>query len=623
MRVFPNPFQITRGFATKSLLFGVFTFLLYLIAQYEYLIYHSFAELFSIAIACGIFMIAWNSRAFYNNNYLLFIGITYLFVALFDTLHTLAYQGMGVFKGYDDKNLPPQLWLISRYMESISLVIAPLFFRRKLQTGKVFVLFSTVSIVAIWSIFFARIFPICFVTGLGLTPFKRGSEYVIDLILVAALVLLHREKTRFDPKVLQLLSLSILCTIVVELFFTFYISLYGFSNFVGHIFKILAFGFMYMAIIKTALEQPYSLLFRELKQSEDALRQKEESLQLAQSLAHLGSWEWNLKDNSMWWSDEMYNLLDYEKGVTTPSLEQNMDRVHPDDMNSVSQIINNYLREKQPFKLTHRIVRTNGAIRYVAVEFNKTHLDQTGTAEVAMGIVHDITDQVMAEKLREDIEHVTRHDLKTPLNPIINIPELLLAETNFTPEQIEWIQLIRTSGYRMLDIIDSSLSLYRMEQGTYILTPIPFNMVQLITNIVRESAKELDKKRLRLLCSLNGAPVEVGDTFTLNSEELLCYTMLSNLIKNAVEASPTDAEITVSCDQDETWNLIGIHNRGAVPEKIRSVFFDKYITQGKKAGTGLGTYSALLSARTLKGDISMTTSEDAGTLITVCLPKTA
>jgi signal transduction histidine kinase len=604
------------------MLFGISIILLYLIAQYEYLIFHSFAELFSVAIACGIFMIAWNSRAFYNNNYLLFIGITYLFVAFFDTLHTLAYHGMGVFKGYDDNNLPPQLWLVARYIESIALVAAPLFLRRALPTGKVIAFFSAVSLISIWSIFFARIFPTCFVAGLGLTPFKRGSEYVIDLLLVAALVMLHREKKRFDPKVLQLLTLSIICTIAVELFFTFYINLYGFSNFVGHIFKILSFGFMYMAIIKTALEQPYSLLFRELKQNEATLRQKEELLQLAQNLAHLGSWEWNLKDDSMWWSDEMYKLFDYEMGVAIPSLELEMARVHPDDMNSVNQAIINFLREKQPFKLTHRIVRTNGDIRYVAIEFNKTHLDQTGTADVAMGIVQDITEQVLFAKTREDIELITRHDLRTPLNPIINIPELLLTDTNITPEQIEWIQLIRSSGYRMLNIIDSSLSLYKMEQRTYTLMPVSFNLLPLISDIVREFATELDKNRLKLVCRLNDKLVDEGDTFMLSGEVLLCYTMLSNLIKNAIEASPPDEVITVSCGQDEVWNIIGIHNSGAVPEKIRTGFFDKYVTHGKNTGTGLGTYSASLAAKTQKGDISMTTSEDAGTLITVRLPIT-
>src|SRR3954471_12412065 len=86
----------------QAVLFSLVTALFFRIASNNYLLFHSLAELFSIIIACGIFILAWNTRAFIRNNYLLFIGIAYLFVAFFDTLHTLAYHGMGVFRGYDD-----------------------------------------------------------------------------------------------------------------------------------------------------------------------------------------------------------------------------------------------------------------------------------------------------------------------------------------------------------------------------------------------------------------------------------------------------------------------------------------------------------------------------------------
>lgn len=605
----------------KTALFGIGIPLLYFVAQRDYLVFHSFAELFSVVIACGIFMIAWNARAFFNNNYLLFIGISYLFVGFFDTLHTLGYHGMTVFKGYDDNNLPPQLWLVARYMESIALVTAPLFFRRRLPAGKVLVLASLISGLAIWSIFFARNFPDCFVTGQGLTPFKRISEYVIDLILLVALVLLHREKDRFEPNVLQLLSLSIACTIVTELFFTVYTHLYGVFNFVGHLFKIFAFGFMYKAIIETALKRPYSLLFRELKQSEASLRQQEESLLLAQKLAQMGSWEWNLRDNSMWWSDEMYALFDYDKEQTTACLDRVLARVHADDLDTVRLAINTYLQQGQPLRFNHRIVQTDGTVRYLKVDFNQPHRDQDGTALIAVGIVHDITDQINTEKMREDIERITHHDLKTPLNPVINIPDLLLMDSNLTQEQIELVQLIKTSGYRMLNIIDSSLSLYKMEQGTYVLSASSCNLLHLIAEISKECDKQLKSKRVRLDCLVNGVAAGPDDLFVVICEEMLCYTMLSNLISNALEASPPDGVITVACEQDDQWNRISIHNQGAVPEEIRSRFFDRYVTHGKIKGTGLGTYSALLAARVHHGDIVMTTSEETGTLITVCLPK--
>ena len=110
---------------------------LYLTSLYSYLLFHSLVEIFSIVVASAIFMLAWNARSFLDNNYLLFVGISYLFLAIITSLHMLAYKGMGVFPG-DDANLPTQLWIAGQYLQSISLVIAPLFIDRKLKILKLY-----------------------------------------------------------------------------------------------------------------------------------------------------------------------------------------------------------------------------------------------------------------------------------------------------------------------------------------------------------------------------------------------------------------------------------------------------------------------------------------------------
>jgi hypothetical protein len=91
---------------------------LYATSLESYVLFHSMAELFSIVIAAGIFVIAWNTRKFMPNAYLLFIGVAYLYIAFIDLVHTLAYKGMGVFPGAD-ANLPTQLWIAGRYMEAV------------------------------------------------------------------------------------------------------------------------------------------------------------------------------------------------------------------------------------------------------------------------------------------------------------------------------------------------------------------------------------------------------------------------------------------------------------------------------------------------------------------------
>jgi signal transduction histidine kinase len=243
---------------------------LYLTSFYDYLLFHSLVEIFSILIAFGIFAIAWNSRQFMDNSYFLFLGIAYLFVGGLDLLHTLAYKGMGVFPGYQT-NLPTQLWICARYMESVSLLIAPAFLVRNVKKRFIFIAYFLAAALILGSIFYWHIFPDCFVEGVGLTMFKKVSEYLISSILVGAIVLLYKHKKDLDDHIYWLLTASIVLTIGSEMSFTFYISAYGFSNLVGHFLKAISFYLIYKAIIESGLVRPYSLIFRTLKQNEDDL----------------------------------------------------------------------------------------------------------------------------------------------------------------------------------------------------------------------------------------------------------------------------------------------------------------------------------------------------------------
>ncbi len=272
-------------FIKAAILFGLF-----LTSLYSFILFHSLAEIFSIVIGCSIFILAWNSRRRLDSDYLIFLGIAYLFVSGLDLIHTLAYKGMRVFPGYD-ANLPTQLWIAARYVQALSMLIFPVFLRRKLNLYLTFLEYGVVTFLLLWTIF-TGVFPACFVEGVGLTPFKKVSEYIISLIFVASAVVLFRKREAFDPKVMSWLIASLVLTIGAELAFTFYISVYDFSNLIGHFLKIVAFYLIYKAITEMGLEKPHQLLFRNLKQSETALRnalEEVERLAITDSLTGLYS----------------------------------------------------------------------------------------------------------------------------------------------------------------------------------------------------------------------------------------------------------------------------------------------------------------------------------------------
>ena len=252
---------------------------LYLTSIHSYLLFHNFAELFSIIIVGALFVVSWNTRTYTDAPELVYLGIAYLFIGLLDLLHTLSYKGMNIFTDY--AFYANQFWIGARYLQSFTLLLfAGLAGRiKRVSYPAAFLGYGALAALLTLSILTWKIFPICFVQtaadGRGYqTAFKIVSEYVVCGIFLAAALLLRRQRQTFAPAVSRLLFWSILATIGSELCFTLYISNYGFSNQIGHDLKIAAFYLVYRAIIATGLRQPVNLLFRNLQAQEELMRQE-------------------------------------------------------------------------------------------------------------------------------------------------------------------------------------------------------------------------------------------------------------------------------------------------------------------------------------------------------------
>jgi signal transduction histidine kinase len=247
---------------------AVLAAVLYFISSFNYLLFHTSAELFSIVIAFGLFTIAWNARTYSEHGYLIHLGTAFLFIAFLDLLHTLSYKGISIFSGPND--YATELWIAARYIESLTLLVLVLLAKRRPDRRRfaaTMLLYGAVTAGVIVSVFILEIFPRCFVEGSGLTPFKKGSEYIISFILAASGVVIYLRRLSFEVRVYRFLLWSIVLTILSELSFTFYIDVYGLSNFIGHLLKIGSFYLIYKAIIETAFKKPVNLLFQKLAKS--------------------------------------------------------------------------------------------------------------------------------------------------------------------------------------------------------------------------------------------------------------------------------------------------------------------------------------------------------------------
>ncbi|MFH2092285.1 MAG: response regulator [Pseudomonadota bacterium] len=225
-----------------------------------------------------------------------------------------------------------------------------------------------------------------------------------------------------------------------------------------------------------------------------------------------------------------------------------------------------------------------------------------------------------AVRLREEVERITRHDLKNPLTGVFSGVELLEVMEGLNPEQLEILGIIKDSAHEMLNMINASFDLFKMEQNIYRLTLVDVDLIKIVSRIEKEFQSLIKLRQTSILTLKDNLPPGENENFIVKAENLLIYSMMDNLIKNAIEATPENETICITLSKEEKQAIICIHNKGSVPEKIQKTFFDKYVTDGKAKGTGIGTYSARLIVETLGGSIHMTTSEEKGTKISILLP---
>ncbi|MGM0421399.1 MAG: sensor domain-containing diguanylate cyclase [Bacillota bacterium] len=255
-----------KYYLEKIILALVLTTAFAILSYYNFMLFHLVVELFSIFVAFFIFVIVYFSKDKINDNYLIFLGITYLFVGFFDAFHTLVYDGMNILE-VEGANLATQLWIIARYTESISIFLAFLFLNKKkvFKFHKIFLSYLGFSFLILLTLYL-DLFPDSFLSGSGLTPFKIVSEYIISIILIWALIFLSQNRTRLNSKVYKLMFASIVLTIFSEISFTFYIDVYGISNIIGHVFKLISVYLIFEITVKKAIQEPHDILFNKLQQ---------------------------------------------------------------------------------------------------------------------------------------------------------------------------------------------------------------------------------------------------------------------------------------------------------------------------------------------------------------------
>ncbi len=527
---------------------------LFIASRYHYLLFHSLAEGFSIVIACAMFLIAWNAREMLENDYLLFVGIAYLFVGGVDFLHTLAYQGMGVFPGHG-ANPATQLWMGARFIQSVSLLIAPLFLHRRLKTCATLIAYAVVTVFFLLAVFHWNIFPDCFVEPEGLTPFKKNSEYVISVLFLMAGGLLFFKGRALDKDVFQLLTASILVSIVAELSFTLYADVYGLSNLIGHILKIVSFYLIYRAVIVTGFTKPHAVLFRDLQKNEAFLNKV-----VMSSLS--GLYIYDIQANMNSFINPQYTKL---TGYTLDDIhamgaKMFFELFHPQDRANIAEHFDRMKQaaDGETHEIEYRFKTAAGRWRWCISRDTIFKREKDGSAHQFLGSFLDITERKQAELVlqqeratleehvregtavlawrdRESKEfaYVASHDLQEPLRKIQTFGQMLEQEASetLTAKARDYLQRMTRAASRMHSLVQNLLAYSRLssEVQPYVATDLK--------DMAQEAMSNLELKIQETHASITIGPLPI-----IEADPIQMVQLFQNLISNTLRFHQPDHE---------------------------------------------------------------------------------
>lgn len=600
---------------------------LYVLSGINYNLFHLTVEFFAIYIAITIFLIAWNSREFSENDFFVFIGISFLFIGILDAIHTLSYKDMNLFLPLGlSGNLAAQFWMVTRYLHSVSILLSIFFIKWKLRMKTTFLAYGVYTVL-FTVLIFMEMFPICFIEGTGLTPFKIISEYVIIGILVLAIGLLYVRRAEFESNFRFFIVLAIIFMIASEFSFTLYTDVTGLANVIGHYLKIISFYWVYKALIENSLKKPYQTLFRNLKLSERRLL--EERNALAFSKEQIETIITTVPDGILFLDqngevflinstfNDIYKSI-YQQGV--PSQKNLFQCAENRLCDTIKEIF--LAQEAQ----TRIIEAENG--KYYQINASLTPF----TRESPKGflfIIHDVTEFMELEKMRTQIISTVSHELRTPLTVIdLSVKNLLNYKERLSEEaKNSIVKRISNNSDILIRMVEDLLVASRIDEKKLQLDWQDYSPDEVFQQILIQMEPRKAEKEITVSYDINpnitlfGDPQRIGQLFRIIIDNSIKYSRNGGEVEiRAVDHYQGDLNLNAS---DGTLFQIRDYGIGIKEREIPNLFGRFYRAKdvGSIPGSGLGLAIAREMARLHGGEIFVESKYGEGSTFSVFLPR--
>ena len=221
------------------------------------------------------------------------------------------------------------------------------------------------------------------------------------------------------------------------------------------------------------------------------------------------------------------------------------------------------------------------------------------------------------DQIKNDFINIAAHELKTPIQPILGLCELLRDREITIEKNEEILDVIIRNSKRLMKLAEDILNVTRIESGSFSLTKTKFNLKELITEILREYEQTIQlKTNLKLIYESS----EINEIIIEADRNRLCQ-VIQNLLKNAIQFTK-EGSITVIVQTKENEILVSIKDTGTgIHSEVLPKLFTKFATKSRTGGTGLGLFISKSIIEMHGGRIWATNNkEGVGATITFTLP---
>ncbi len=219
---------------------------------------------------------------------------------------------------------------------------------------------------------------------------------------------------------------------------------------------------------------------------------------------------------------------------------------------------------------------------------------------------------------REEMNHLYQTNLQGPLDRIISLINHLNWTTDPSDAQVEILQSILKQAYKFSNLLNFSINLFNIRKDEYRFMPKPFNFISLIDDLLLVEKDLIEASNIPVRVLVHGRPRRQRDSFSVDADVSLCYSILNVLIINAVESSPAGDEVTIFLEtvfQDgKNYLTIKVHTKGLFVHKSRSL--NQSIAQRKKQDKDeFDIYAIRLMTEVQRGIMEIEASEEFGTTV--------